>query len=551
LFEFLKRWRGGSGREEFEKKGVGYYLPTLPTGGFSPVGRGLYGETIPYTPLDFATLYMVATHSPEVYGPINALIREALRSGVQIVPKYRWLCLATGVEYDDRAEALEYCPSDQLVQPNEQEYLILEKWLSRMNDYGETLTEVLKQFLFDLNVLDNAYLVAIYDYEFSDSGDVVGAELKGIYRGDARFMRIVMNKHGRYGETDAGRKVWFCPNDRENVIETEQDEEPPLCPGGIKPFPAWFAFVKPGSYSNRIFYAPWEVLHVKKFFPGAGYGYPPLIGLMYKILALMYMDYFIYTAFKKDRAPPGLLILRGHFESIWKAWEKLKDEARTNPHAIYPIVIEDFDLKGDVAKWIDLSIHPKEYDMIELRRELRRVIAAVYGVSPVFYESVSRSQDATSGFIVTNRAVEFEQRILNEKVLPWIVKRIGVRSYTYMLAPPEIRDRKTELDMKRRVADIVAILRRMGFDARIRQMDDGSWDIIIEGDPPPGMLGEQVERALRNYSSSPRRKGSDGDENPEVKRSRERERYYAEAPGNQPGTRYREEDQRFEGEPER
>ena len=553
MFERLKSLFSKSTQSETEiKKGktVEWYLPAFPVASPSGLYYGIFGESVPIAPENVELIYQIAMNTAEVSSPINALIRETLRTGIQIVPQYRWKCILTGVEYDDKAEALEHCPEDQLVQPDEREYLILEKWKQKVNDYNETLTELLRGLLFDLNVLDNAYLIAIYKYEFGADGEIIGQELQQIIRADPRYMRIIMNQTGVIGMKDANTKVYFCPNDRETAIEVPADEEPPSCAGGIKPFPAHYMFARfggAGLSASKIYYAPWEVLHVKKFFQGAGYGRSPLLGAIYKILSLMYMDLFIYKAFQKDRPPRGILIMRGNFDYIWKAWEKLQDEARRNPHAIYPIVIEDTEMKGDFAKWIDLELRPKEFDMIELRREMRRVISAIYGVSPVFYDTTLRQGEANSGFIVTNRAVEFEQRILNEKVLPWIVKRIGVRSYTYMLMPPEIRDRKTELDIKKKTVDIVATLRRMGFDARIREKDDGSWEIYIEKDPPEELLGEPTDKALRGLKLT-RKQG--GEEPREKRNERELERYYEEEPGNQPQARARINDQRFGGEPE-
>jgi hypothetical protein len=42
--------------------------------------------------------------------------------------------------------------------------------------------------------------------------------------------------------------------------------------------------------------------------------------------------------------------------------------------------------------------------------------------------------------VVTNRAVEREQTLFNEKVLPWLIRQMGVSDWEYQLIPNEGRD---------------------------------------------------------------------------------------------------------------
>jgi hypothetical protein len=460
------------------------------------------------------------------------------------VPRYRYKCKTTGATYDDKSEALKQCDEENLVEPKDEEYDILEKWLQKVNRYGQTLVELLYELIFDVNVLDNAYVVALYEYTFNKKGEISSKKLTDIIRGDPRYMKLVMNKKGEMGRDNSGHYLYFCPDDRENPIYVEEGEEPPKCKSGVKPFPAYYMYRKIGD-TTRIYYAPWEVLHLKKFTPGVGYGYPPIMSILSKVLALMYMDVFIYRAFQSERPPRGILVMRGNVMQNQKNWQAMLEWARRNPHAIMPLFI-DVDTKASkLVEWIDLELHPKEFDMIELRREMRRSISAIYGVSPVFYETVSRSAEANSGFIVTNRAVEYEQILLNTKVLPWISQAIGVEGYTYMLKPPERRDVKSELDIKRKTVEIVALLRRMGFHATLRERDDGQWDIVIEQEPPPPTPPDNPEKIKPTLHQG-------GEEDPERKNKREKERYYTENPPTEtPATRVREEDQRFTGEPEK
>jgi hypothetical protein len=185
------------------------------------------------------------------------------------------------------------------------------------------------------------------------------------------------------------------------------------------------------------------MLHIKKFTHGLGYGVSPIFSVWMKVLTLIKMDFFILTAYHLERPPKGVLILRGQMESIQKAWHRLQEEARNNPHMIYPFVVEGADKAPRIAEWIDLSFSAKDIEFIQYREEIRRTVGALWGVMPLFQGDTSAGVGlANEGLqiVVTNRAVEREQTLFNEKVLPWLMRQMGVSDWEYQLIPNEGRD---------------------------------------------------------------------------------------------------------------
>jgi hypothetical protein len=110
---------------------------------------------------------------------------------------------------------------------------------------------------------------------------------------------------------------------------------------------------------------------------------------------------------------------------------------------IYPFVVEGADKAPRIAEWIDLSFSAKDIEFIQYREEIRRTVGALFGVMPVFQGDTGAGVGlANEGLqiVVTNRAVEREQTLFNEKVLPWLIRQMGVSDWEYQLIPNEGRD---------------------------------------------------------------------------------------------------------------
>ena len=102
------------------------------------------------------------------------------------------------------------------------------------------------------------------------------------------------------------------------------------------------------------------------------------------------MDRFLRLAYHKQRAPRGLLtISTTNFDSLQKAWELLKAETMKDPHSINPLLYEGG--KGSGVQFIDFMQPLSAMQYIDSRNEMRRLILAVYGVTPVFSGDVSTS----------------------------------------------------------------------------------------------------------------------------------------------------------------
>lgn len=409
------------------------------TRGLSDIARL---PTIPYVGIRFC--YDMYYYSDLLRTVIRALVGETFRNGLTIARKFVSKCTVCGTEYSTKVSRCDVCGSDSLRSPDPAQYHFLKKWMEDVNFNDQSLIEVLKEIDEDLNITDNAFLVVLKEYYFNEEGELVGAKPLEVLRAPPDKVHLVMDRLGRYGRLDDGRIALFCLEHRSRYVAVNPDDvEKQRCPVcGKKMFPAYFRVWRGMQGKESIFYTNGEVLHIKKFTQGIGFGLPPIYSVWMKLMILMKQDFFIMTAYHLQRPPKGLLVLRGNRESIEKAWRRMMDEARVNPHMIYPLVVEpDKDVK-QIMEWLDLTIRSDDINFTQFRDEIRRTIGALWGVMPIFTGEPGGYGLGNEGLqiVVTNRAVEMEQTIFNEKILPWLTRTIGVTDWEIQLIPNEARD---------------------------------------------------------------------------------------------------------------
>jgi hypothetical protein len=364
-----------------------------------------------------------------------------------------------------------------------------------VNFNDQTLMEVLQEIDMDLNIIDNSFLAVVKKYYFDNDGKVVGAKPVELLRASPEKCNFVIDKNGRFGRADDGRVVLFCLEHRDKyVLKKDNEVEGAKCETcGRQMYPAYYRVSKGGS--KYIYYTNGEMLHNKKFSFGIGYGLPPLFSVWQKIMVLMKMDFFILTAYHLERPPKGMLILKGNRESIDKSWRRLQEEARTNPHMIYPLILEGGKDVKNVMEWLDMTIKSQDIDFIAFRDEMRRTIGALWGVMPIF------TGDAAQGFglsneglqiLVTNRAVEDEQNIFDEKLLPWICTQLGVTDWKFQLLPNEGRDVVARLQREQMRIQNAQTMAGLGYVPHALMTEDGIDFEFLEPE-----TGEEIPSSAR------------------------------------------------------
>jgi len=487
--------------------------------------------TIPFVGLRFC--YDMYHYSDLFKTIVRSLVGETFRNGVTISRNFVVKCTVCGTEYQTHVHRCEICGSDSLRKPDLGQYNQIKSWIEDVNLNDQSLIEVLKEIDEDLNIVDNAFLCVLKEYYFSKDGRLLGAKPIEVLRSPPDKTQFIMDKLGRFARTDEGNLVMFCLQHRTkyHVVKHEEAKNARCPECGKQMFPAYYRVWRGTVGKEAVYYTNGEMIHVKKFTQGVGYGMPPVFAVWMKLMILLKQDFFVMTAYHLQRPPKGLLVLRGNRESIEKAWRRMMDEARTNPHMIYPLVVEPSKDTKQVMEWLDLTLRSEDIDFTGFRDEIRRTVGALWGVMPIFTGEPGGFGLANEGLqvVVTNRAVEMEQTLFNEKVLPWLCKSLGFRDWTIQLVPSEARDIVGRLQREQLRIQNASAMASLGYKPIAYIGEDGLDFYYVEPE-----TGEEIPKKQELEYRPPRMRRS----------ARWMQRFEGEPFHGKP----RESEQRFEGE---
>ena len=133
----------------------------------------------------------------------------------------------------------------------------------------------------------------------------------------------------------------------------------------------------------------------------------------------------------------------------------------------------------NMANWIDFTGSLQELQFIEVRKELRQIIGAVYGVLPLYYgEMVGGWSQEGLQVTITNRAVKWGQDILYKSFFKKFAEIMGVDDWDLKLVAGEENDKLSELQRDGVEIDNMAKLQQMGF--KIERTHTGEYNISKE-----------------------------------------------------------------------
>jgi len=421
-------------------------------------GYGSYGAQggqvgyIPYYRIGHTHMEHLALQSDIFMTVINALRNKIFRRGFKI--------------------------EEKIDNPSEDQLEILKNIMRRLNTNNQSLKDVTKMFEQDENIYDDGYLIAINDYIFKSDGEILDADTKEIIKANPTVMAIIADSEGRMGYTQEGKRVFVSVTNRGTLITEEaalskdmKDDQ------GLALQPAFYRGITYYNNQSRdIFYIPGEVLHLSKHNPTSINGRSPMFSIWMKMTTLIEQDRYLLLNYQKGRPPRGMLVIpTTNFASTQSAWEALKAEARKDPHAINPLLVENKEGKNGEVRWIEFMKPLADMQFIESRNEMRRGIGALYGVMPLFSGDMSESGGLNNEGLqitVTNQAVEEGQKLYNEKVLPWILERFGITDYLLELEEPEEKDEVIDAKIRGIKIDNAIKMSQMGFDVSYNKQDD-------------------------------------------------------------------------------
>ena len=481
------------------------------------------GAKLPIFPFPLIMIYELADNVDALRIPIETINREMFKNGFEIVEKWKFKCSNCSKEFQyaplagdvkdeqpnstnednentigsttsskaakkpqfpvrqpgDKEVQLEgplqcdTCGSTDLRRPTPENRQILEDMLHKpVNANEQSLEDIIRMLERDLEIADNAYLLVLKNYWIDDKTGEIDpdkSEIKELIRVDPPQVAMIADSDGRVGYDDKHNPVFVCPK-FEHRAKRLTGDRCDIC--GTK---ALKAVVEVNSvYSigipqpKRVIYGEGEIIwRAGKYRPGLLYGYSPIYAVWSKVMSLSHMDEYIRKYFDKMRPPRGMLVIASrNYETFRKSWDALEQKATEDPYMIHPLLVESDKPGGkNMAQWLDFTGSLKELEFIAVRKELRMIIGAIYGVLPLYFGELPTgwSQEGLQ-VTITNRAIKWGQDILLKSFLAKLAMLRGIEDWELRLKSGEETDRLRDLQIQGVEIENMKSLQGLGFE---------------------------------------------------------------------------------------
>ena len=411
-------------------------------------------------------LQMLAYSIEEVRSPLGHITGEVFRRGIEWVPL---------VENPD---------------PEQKERLV--KFMDDCNIFDQSLEEVLRQFHFDLNSIDDAFIYLVKEYRKSDD-DSLRSKINEIRRLNPALIEFDLDAAGLPKNAH-----FMCPIHREDVKEEPGKCHKDDCELDMQP-----VMYKYYHRNQHLFLFDGEVIHLSKFSPSETYGWSPILTIFEKALTLIGMDKNLYRYFFERKMPASMMmVFTDDPESLRRERQQIAAQTRLDPNYIPMVAVSARNNRGRVDM-VRLFHTLNEMDYLPVRNEVRERIAAMWGVTPAWQgapEAFGGLSTQTQQLVVMSRVVEGDQRLFHEKVFPQILEAFGITDWGLKLPNPEEKAEATRISFSQQKAQIAQQFIGLGFDVRLKAdgvpVEDAEFMIFGKAVPMAEMQGEQLALGL-------------------------------------------------------
>ena len=470
------------------------------------------GAKLPIFPFPLVMIYELADNIDALRIPIETINREMFKNGFEVVEKWKFKCNNCGKEFQykplkgdhtdnqpfeqnqnnesntiPRNEAkkavlhevnpttemeCDTCGSNDIKRPIPENRKKLEDMLnSPINGNQQTLEDLARQLERDLEIADNAYCLVLKNYKIDDRSGKIdhnASEIKELLRIDPPQVALIADSDGRIGYDDKRSEIFVCPR----FEHRDRRLTEPKCERcGAEALRAVLEVNSVYSIGipqpKRVVYGEGEVIwKAGKYKPSLLYGYSPIYSVWSKAMSLSHMDEYIRKYFDKMRPPRGMLVIASrNYESFRKSWDVLEEKAIEDPYTIHPLLVESDKGSKNMAQWLDFTGSLKELEFTEIRRELRMIIGAIFGVLPLYFGELPSgwSQEGLQ-VTITNRAVKWGQDILYNAFFKKFAAMLEVDDWELRLKGGEENDKLRDLQIQGVEIQNMAAMQAMGFE---------------------------------------------------------------------------------------
>ena len=439
---------------------------TAPTIGLDHVVNTWVRHQMAYRQQLVKDLQMLAMSVEEIRAPLHHITAEVFRRGVEWVP----LVENPDVSQKDR----------------------FNEFLDDCNIFDQSLEEVLKQFHFDVNCIDDAFLYLVKEYKSIDD-KTVRSKVKEVRRLNPALVEFDLDAAGLPKNAH-----FMCPIHREKVHEEPRECEDDKCK--LDCIPVMYKYY---HRNQHLFLFDGEVIHISKFSPSETYGWSPILTVFEKALTLIGMDKNLYRYFFERKMPASMMmVFTDDPESLRRERQHIAAQTRLDPNYVPMVAVSSRQNRGRVDM-VRLYHTLQEMDYLPVRAEIRERIAAIWGVTPAWQgapEAFGGLSTQTQQLVVMSRVVEGDQRLFHEKVFPQLLEAFGITDWAIRLPNPEEKAEATRISFAQQRAQVVNQYIALGFDVRLKDngvnLDEA--EFLVFGKPVPmiQMQGEQMAMGL-------------------------------------------------------
>jgi len=426
-------------------------------------------------PYNYLLLVKLALSNEVIRLVHDAIIREVLRNGGDVKPKWMRKCPQCGQTFATEKELCPLCKV-QTVGPKLDQKQVLQAFIDDPNPDDE-MKDIVESYL--------RYALSVDDWYISfQGGDLGSITPPTIYVEDSVYMRVTADEYGRIGNNE-----YFCPECvREHTEQILQKGQRCRFHPDAKPKETAYIYLKDNNVAAR--FAKDEILHGKidPWLPGL-YGNSKLISCLRLALSITAMDTFNYDTYSTGKLAQ-ILVFKGltpeEAGELAQQVKKQKDEAELDPR-----------LNTLTQKLRTLFLGSKEgVDAVNAMPELekmqsldwwklwREIVCSIYGVTPIFtgvVESGKTGNNPRMQIDVQNNTTEFYQHSFEDSFNNFIVPKLGVTDWEYKFNPVEEKDEMQDVAILSAKVDLVIKAKNAGMNAELT--DEG--EVKISGSPEP------------------------------------------------------------------
>jgi hypothetical protein len=461
-------------------EGGGKYRP--PSMGLDQIVNTWVRQQVQFRAQLMSDLFTIANSVGEIRGPINHITGEVFRRGLNWLPKFTVKCEVCGTEYQEQVAECKTCVKNgnifDLREPDEAQKTTIEGFFDDANIWDQSLEDILKQFHFDLNALDDAYLLLEKEYFAADDNpdSPVLSKVTGIRHLFPGLIEFDLDQEGLPKNAH-----FFCYIHR----DTDSSSEPGQCPTcGRDMMPAMYRYMHRGK---SVFFFDSEIIHQSKFNPSETYGWSPILTIFEKTLTIVGMDKNVYRYFYERTMPASMImVFTDDPENLRRERDDIAAKTRLDPNYVPMVAVSSRTNRGRVDM-VRMFHTLQEMDYLPVREEIRERISAMWGVTPAWQgapEAFGGMSTQTQQLVVMSRVVESDQRMFHEKIFPQILDAFGITDWKLELPVPEEKAEATRIQFAQQRVGVAQQLVTMGFSVKIKAQESGidSIDFIVSGE---------------------------------------------------------------------